>query len=110
MASLKIATWNPDGLSPNVEKVEVLLHSHNIDILLVSETHLTDNNSIHIRNYNIYSTNHPDGTAHAGAAVIVKSNIKHYEQQRFKKPHIQAASVAIDDRNGTFNVSAIYIL
>ena len=45
MTSIKIATWNLDGLSPNVEEVEVLLHSHNIDILLVSESHLTDNNN-----------------------------------------------------------------
>ncbi|CAH2091128.1 unnamed protein product [Euphydryas editha] len=108
MASLKIATWNPDGVSPNVEEVEVLLNSHNIDILLVSESHLTDNSIIRIRNYNIYTTNHPDGTAHAGAAVIIKSNIKHYELLQFKKPHIQAATVAVDDRNGTFNVTAIY--
>lgn len=108
MASLKIAAWNLDGLSPNMEEVEVFLHSHNIDILLVSESHLTDNSSIHIRNYNIYTTNHPDGTAHAGAALIIKSNIKHYEQPQFKKPHIQAATVAVNDRNGSFNVSAIY--
>lgn len=108
MASLKIATWNLDGLSPNLEEVEVLLHTHHIDILLVSESHLTDNSNINIRGFNIYATNHPDGTAHAGAALIIRSKIKHYEQPQFRKPHIQAATVAVHDGNGTFNVAAIY--
>lgn len=108
MTSLKITAWNLDGLSPNKEEVEILLHSHNIDILLVSETHLTENSSIRIQNYNIYTTNHPDGTAHAGAAIIVRSNIKHYELPQFKKAHLQATTISIEDRNGDFNVSAIY--
>jgi hypothetical protein len=108
MTSLKIATWNLDGLSPNKDEVEILLNTHNIDILLVSETHFTANSNVKIKNYEIYATNHPDGTAHAGAAVIVKSNIKHFEQPQFKKSHIQAATIGIQDRNGTFNVSAVY--
>lgn len=108
MASLKIAAWNTDGLSPNLEEIEVFLNSHNIDILLMSETHLTDNNIVKIRNYTVYSTNHPDGTAHAGAAVIIKSCIKHHELPQFKTPQIQAATVTIEDRNGSFNASAVY--
>lgn len=108
MTSLNIATWNLDGLSPNKDEVEILLNTHNIDVLLVSETHFTANSSVKIRNYEIYAANHPDGTAHAGAAVIVKSNIKHFEQPQFSKPHIQAATIQIQDRNGTFNVSSVY--
>ena len=77
MTSLKIATCNIDGLSPNKDEVEVLLNSHKIDILLVSETHFTASSHVKIKRYDIYATNHPDGTAHARAAVIVKSNIKH---------------------------------
>ena len=108
MTSLKIATWNLDGLSPNKDEVEVLLNSHKIDILLVSETHFTASSHVKIKNYDIYATNHPDGTTHAGAAVIIKSNIKHNEQPQFKKSHIQAATIAIEERHGTLNVTAIY--
>lgn len=108
MTSLKIAAWNLDGLAPNKEQVEILLQSYNLDILLVSESHLTEKSSIRIRNYNIYATNHPDGTAHAGAAIIVRSCIKHHELPQFKKAHLQAATIAIEDRSAAFNVSAIY--
>lgn len=108
MTSLKIAIWNLDGLSPNKDHVEILLHTHNIDILLVSETHFTASSCVKIKNYQIYGTNHPDGTAHAGSAVIVRTNIRHSEQRQFKKPHIQAATITVEDRNGTFNVTAVY--
>lgn len=108
MTSLKIATWNPAGLSPNKGEVEVLLQTHNIDILLVPESHTTASSSIKIQNYNIYCTDHPDGTAHAGAAIVVRSSIKHFEQPHFKTEYLQAATIAIEDRNGTFNVSAVY--
>lgn len=108
MTSLKIATWNLDGLSANKEQVEAFLNTHNVDILMVSESHLKDNYIIRIQNYNIYTTNHPDGTAHAGSAIVVRSTIKHHELPQYRKEHIQATSIGIEDRNGTFNVSSVY--
>lgn len=105
---MKIGTWNTNGLSPNKSEVEILLKMHDLDILLISETHLTDKSHIQIRNYNIYTTNHPDGTAHGGTAILIRSSIEHYELPQFKTEHIQATSVNIQHRNGHFNISSVY--
>lgn len=43
--SLKIATWNINGLAPNKPELDVLLKSNKIDIALISETHLNDKKS-----------------------------------------------------------------
>ena len=45
---------------------------HQIDILLISETHFTAKTHFVLPGYDLYFTNHPDGAAHGGPAIIVK--------------------------------------
>lgn len=106
--TIKIATWNINGLSPNKSEVETLISLHSLDVLLISETHFTSTSQITIKNYNIYFTNHPDGSAHGGTAVIIRDSIKHHELPQFSTEHIQATSIAIHDRNGDITVSSVY--
>jgi hypothetical protein len=40
--------------------------------------------------FTIYYANHPDGTARAGSAVIIKSTLKHYELEPFITNKIKA--------------------
>lgn len=108
MASLRLATWNINGLAPNKEEIEQLIRDHQLDVVLVSETHCTDSSNVKLRGFQTYLTNHPDGTGHAGTAVIIKSSIKHNVMQEFKTNHIQATTVAISDKCGHLNLSAIY--
>ena len=108
MTSLKIATWNVNGLAPNKHEVEVLINVHKLDILLISETHFTDQSLINIPNYNIYATNHPDGTAHGGTAVIIRKSIQHHQLPGYMTEHILATTICIHDKDGNLNVSAVY--
>lgn len=108
MYTYKIAAWNANGLTKHQKEVEIFLNTHNIDILLVSETHFTERNYLRIPNYVVYHTKHPDGRAHAGTAVILKKNIKHHELPKYELEHIQATSVCIEDWNGPITISAIY--
>jgi hypothetical protein len=39
--SLQIAVWNDNGLLQHRNKLQMFLLTHNIDILLISETHFT---------------------------------------------------------------------
>lgn len=65
MASiLKIAFWNANGLALHSLELKEFILSHKLDIILISETHFTSKSYLRIPNYNIYHTNHPDGTAH----------------------------------------------
>ncbi|CAH2106652.1 unnamed protein product [Euphydryas editha] len=83
-------------------------HNDIIDAFRETETHFTNSNHVNISNYNIYTTNHPDGTAHGGTAVVIRSSIEHYELPQLKTEHIQATSVSVQDKNGNFNVSSVY--
>lgn len=50
----------------------------------------------------MYSTCHPDGTSHAGAAVIIKKTLKHQLLQDYRTAHIQATSLASHGRRPTW--------
>ncbi|KAG7296733.1 hypothetical protein JYU34_020641 [Plutella xylostella] len=108
MSALKIATWNINGLTPNKSEVEAFINVNHIDILLISETHFKENTIFSIPRFNVYHTNHPDGTAHGGTAVLIKSCIKHYPLPSFCTEQIQASTVAIQQRGGYLNVSSVY--
>lgn len=108
MASLRVATWNINGLAPNVEDAQTMMILNKIDILLVSETHCTKNSNIKIKHHSVYHTNHPDGTGHGGTAIIIRRNIKHHLLPEYKTNHIQATTISVEDKCGYFNVSSIY--
>ncbi|GBP57514.1 hypothetical protein EVAR_103111_1 [Eumeta japonica] len=46
------------------------------DMLLKQKSHTTSRSRINVPGYSVYLTPHPDGGAHAGAAIIIKS-VKH---------------------------------
>lgn len=106
--TLRIGLWNANGLANHRQEVEFFLNNQNLDVLLISETHFTDKNYFSIPRYNVYDTKHPDGTAHGGTAVIVKSNLRQYESFKYEKEHIQATSVILEDKTGSLAVSAVY--
>ena len=69
---LHIVLWNANGLARHADEVKTYLSLQNVDIMLISETHFTTKSYINIPNYSVYDTQHPDGTAHGGTAIIIK--------------------------------------
>lgn len=106
--ALRIALWNANGLAQHSQELKTFIHLHNIDIMLISETHFTNMNSFRLPGYITYNTNVPDGRAHGGSAVIIKSNISHYELPKHESEKIQATSVTVLDWIGPLTVSAAY--
>jgi hypothetical protein len=85
------------------------LHNKNIDLALISETHLTKNTNFKINGYKIIRAHHPDGTAHAGAAILIKSSILYTELQIINKPYLQAANISINFNNCIpITISSVY--
>lgn len=109
MNHLKIATWNINGLLPKLREVELFISHNKIDILLVSETHLNDQKCVKLKGYNVYYANHPDGTCHAGSAVIIKENIKHHIHSSTRYDYLQASAITIEDWQGPLQVAAVYL-
>ena len=64
-------------LSEQTLEVKSFLKLNKIDILLISETHLTKKHNFSIDGFRFYQTLPPDGKAHGGSAILIKliSNI-----------------------------------
>jgi hypothetical protein len=71
----------------------------------VSETH---RNYVKIPAYTTYATNHPNGRAHAGSAIIIRKDITHHELPKYEPDHIQAKNISIEDWDGNSTISAIH--
>lgn len=105
---LRIASWNANGILNHIDEVNIFLKQNLIDILLISETHFTEKSYLKIPNYNLYHTNHPDNTAHAGTAILIKSTISHYELPKYEKDHLQATSINVKTMPYDLTISAVY--
>jgi hypothetical protein len=64
---LQLALRNANGLMQHTEELKTFISIHNIDIMLISETHFTEKSYLKLPNYTVYHTNHP-----AGTAIIIK--------------------------------------
>ena len=105
---MRIALRNVNGLAQHKFELELFLKQQQTDVMLISESHLTDKNYLKIQCYNFYYTQDPSWKAHGGTGIIIKSSIKHYELPSFQKDYLQATSVAIEDCHGTITTSAVY--
>ena len=105
---LRIATWNANGILDKRIELEIFLNIQNIDVCLISETHLTRESFLRIKGYQVYHTYHPDNKARGGSAVIVKQSLAHHQEQHVQKPEIQLTLVCIKTMNQNLCLGAAY--
>lgn len=55
----------------------------------------------------MYNTDHPDGTSHAGSAIIIKESIKHFLPE-YRSESIQATTISLQKKLGAITMSAVY--
>lgn len=106
--TLKIMTWNANGLANHKNELQLVLDTKNIDVCLVSETHFTKQSYIQFRGYKIYHALHPDNKAKGGSAVIVKENLQHHEETKYESNEIQAVAVQIKTKRFPITISSVY--
>jgi hypothetical protein len=76
--------------------------------LLISGTHFTPKNFFTIPGYKICHTNHPDGTAHGGTAILIKDMIVHYKLPKYEEKAIQATSIKVQGLLHEITVATVY--
>lgn len=108
LVARKIGVWNANGLIARAKELILFILQNNIDVMLISEIHFTHKSYVRIPNYSVYNTQHPDGTAHGGTAIIIKNSIKHQEAKQYTEDYIQATSIIVEDWIGTFALTAVY--
>jgi predicted nucleic acid binding AN1-type Zn finger protein len=105
---LRIAQWSAKGLQQHKEEVKLFLNQNQIDILLISETHVTSKNHFTIPRCELCYINHPDRTALGGTAIIIKDTIAYYVQLQYAEPEIQATSVRVKGPLRDITIAAVY--
>lgn len=108
MNSLKLCYWNANGLSQHKLELREFLQNNQIDVMLISETHLTHFNNFSMQGYTFYDTKHPDGKAHGGTGILVKNRIKHHVMEEYCKEYLHSTTICIQENGGAINVSAVY--
>ena len=84
------------------------MQKQNIDVMLVSETHLTNRYNFYISGYSFHCTNHPDGKAHGGTGILIKNRLRHYALDEFSRDYMQATSICLESFSGYLTLSSIY--
>lgn len=100
--------WNANGVSRHKNELAQFLFEKNIDVMLLSETHLTDKHNFHIPGYLFYATNHPDGKAHGGTGILIRGRIKHHLYNRTEMDYLQSTSISMQSSSGPVTLAAVY--
>lgn len=106
--NLIIAEWNANGILNHINEIEVFLKNNAIDILLVSDTHLTNKSLCSIRRYDVIVANQPNNRAHAGAAIVIKSRISYEVLEPVTELYLQAAGIQITCNNSSVFIYSVY--
>jgi hypothetical protein len=100
---LHLTLWNANGLTQHAEELRTFISDHNIDVMLISETHFTNNHYFKLPFYSVYHTNHP-----AGSAIIIKNSIQHNLHNGYSSDYLQATTDSVVDSIGPLTISAVY--
>jgi len=65
-------------------------------------------NHFTIPGYDLCFTNHPDGIAHEGTAILIKTTIAYHEQLKHAEAGIQATSVRVKGPMRDITITAVY--
>jgi exonuclease III len=106
--TLRIITWNSNGLLQHKENLLVTLTEQKIDVYLFSETHFTRESHLKLRGYEVYHAIHPSDCARGGSAVLIKTGISHYEDVRIETEEFQVTAVKLNTTSGVLTVAVIY--
>ena len=106
---LTILLWNANGILQHLNELEIVLNEKKIEIALITETHLKKSSILKIFGYEIIRADHPDETAHGGAALIISKQIEHSPLPSYRSNNIQSASTTIKINSVPISISSCYL-
>jgi exonuclease III len=105
-----ISLCNTNGLTQHTPtELKTFISIHNIAVMLISETQVTERSYLKLPTYTVHNTNHPAGTARGGTAIIIKKYIKHHQLNNWSQDFLQTASVSMENSVSLLTISAVYL-
>lgn len=102
---LKFMIWNPHSLRCKYSEFTSFLKDHSVDVVFLSETWLSSQDSFSIENFSIYRADRPRG----GTAILIRSSIPHSTFSKINLDFAESASVHLLLTNCTLTLTSIYI-
>lgn len=106
--NLKIAYWNASGITKKIHELQTFILQHKIDIILLSETHLSPAKKLKITIFHTYRNDLPPrrgSPAHGGTAILIHRRITH--QKENINTTLQSTSVRIQMENKETIITAV---
>lgn len=106
---MRILHWNAQGISniSTAKQLELLLHHHNIDVVMLNETFLKDQHKFHLNGYRIHRNDRP-GALGGGVAIAVKYSIKHTLLPIYPTKKIENISISVNINRHSVILTAAY--
>jgi hypothetical protein len=101
---LKIISWNAHSLQNKFTELFLLIDKLSIDIILISESWLTDNSTFYIPGFSSYRADRFRG----GAAIFIRSSIPHFGFVKSQFDYAESCTVSICLGNTVVKISSIY--
>lgn len=106
-SSLRISSWNLDGLRGRKLELVDILNRLEIDVMAIQETKLSEASRISIPDYDIYRQDRDNNGG--GVALAIKKCIDHYPLQRLQTRNIEAVAIMVRSlRHGDIAVVSCY--
>jgi hypothetical protein len=91
---LSIFLRNANGILQHLNELQVVFNEKKVLITHISEPRLTKTSTLKIFGFDIIRADHPDGTAHRGATLLISNTINHaplpsYLSKIFKRQVLQ---------------------
>lgn len=93
--NLKVLTWNANGKTHHKLELQAILTEHNIDIAMISESHLTPTKNIKILGYKACQSNHLDNSVHVGSVILVRNSLIYSPLPQISETYLQASSILV---------------
>jgi hypothetical protein len=107
-SATNIILWNANGLSQHKHELHNFLIQNNIHVACITETHLTKTIKLKLSGYSIYRADHPDGTTHAGSAIIIATNLVHNLHSINPQTNLQSVSIQIFLNHVPLTLTSVY--
>ncbi|GJQ65109.1 hypothetical protein Trydic_g7254 [Trypoxylus dichotomus] len=104
---MTIAFWNANGLSTKKTELEEFVQRHQLDAVLIGETHLRAGNRLTLPNFRVYRTDRENARG-GGTAILVKSTIEHHADLALDLTNIEATAVTVNLATGPVKLVAAY--
>ena len=106
--NLSIVHWNANGLIHKKLELEDFIKEHQVDILLITETHLKKYHNIYIPNYTTIRNDRTSGKK-GGTAIIINNKLKFTSINYNTTPNLEITAIKLHiDQDSTLNIIATY--